>query len=1756
MSTIQAGQSDIILDADILLRGDYVRTDDDLRINTDNGTTLIQDYFTHTPALISPNGATITPKVASLLAINTNQGTLVAFEDPQAIGKLTIAEGSATIQRANQTVQVNDGDFIYLNDVIEATGGSVGINFKDQTTMSVDPGAKMVIDDFVYDPEDPSTGSMSANVITGNFSFVSGQIAKVGNDAMKVTTPVLTIGVRGTQVAGKANTEGEDNEIVLLPNSDGTVGQIMIANETGEVLLTKAYEATVIANAYTVPTVPVILAKDVVLKKFASTIATTKKAEKVAELERETEEAVKQKEEAEEEQEELEEEKEKLEEEAEELEEEKEELEEKVEELEEEKEEVAEEKEEIEEKLDEVFEEKEEIEEKKEEVVEEIEELEEKLEDANVQERQAIEQELEKLEEEFEEIEEEVQEIEKEIEVVVKEKVKVDKKVREIEKEFEQVQEDFVEIEQKVEIVEKEVLQVIEKEQIIEQEILLVEEKFDQIVQEFEVFQQEFVQEFEDFIPEEEIQQFMEEAPIELIEEFQENIIEKLEEEKINVQENENEVARDEDPFAEENVEKKLDELDEKQEELIEKADELMEKDMQLQEEAKQLEEEAKELEEEALQLEKEAEEAYRNNDQEAIEEIEQKFEELDEEFQQIDDGFQELDEQYEEINQDFEQLNEEFIAIDEEFQEVFPGENMVVRIPEDGPGYNEDNDMFIVPEDEQVEVNVEEFIQEEKQKVIENNQFAEEAEDFFQNEEIQEMDIDENVQDMFIINAGQIDQFIEGAGSGINNADDYHEQEDEMDDIFYVVDNNEELYNYALEADDWFDQFIADLAEDQNINVAPWLDMPNDTSVSENLSVGTTLGYVYGSDANGDQLTYSILSDESGKIAIDGSRLYLNSAFDNISSNTDYSVLLKVQDPYGASDVDEWVVTVTAVAGPSLSATSTVSMAENASDGATVADINHTGGDGTVTYSITAGNDEGKFSINSSTGVITYNTQAAVLTTETFESTSASATPTGWTGATVKSTTYYGKILGRFNGDSNTGQDVYKTFDFNSSHAGKRVAIDFNFWEFGTWDATNHGSLDQRFMVYVNDTLVVQDLRRYTGNNQQKYGETVGNLGTGWTPAPKESGMAQLNQYQEGELYRVYGTLDSNGDIKLGFGARLDESLSNESGAVDNIKISLTDLNYEDATSHTLTITATDASNQTDTVTQTINVTDVNEAPYFIDNVYAARSIDENGSSGTDVAKVHAEDLEGDSITYSITAGNTNSKFTIGSSTGLIETAGALDYETTSSYTLTITATDEHSATDTTTITVNVGDVSETTQYSQGISNTSIDAWGARYSHDMVLNNAWTDGKILVMHGDRSVSGTSQSGGILDSLDTNSKTYTMTYDTDSDGNFSTMTLAYVSQFEQIWDFNYNTRVNNNSSLTDLWGKYIMAGGSLVAITEHQHWDTTRNADIEGFINVIDTTSSTNGGLISGQGPTPQNLQAEYRAWSDTNSVLSAKPGSATSTYHKESMGRGDLVFQESGDSNDGAVAEWSRDDTEAVYTGAFLAWGDIDAHSNVGSYGNTNAVKEIGMWLAEQNEDAMTESDGAGIVVDSEYIPRVSVTGSPFNVNVNENFVTAVEAINIGNNVYIGGGMDHIDLVWDDSADAAYWAFNTDADDINNFSQADDHYGVIGYDRDGDGDLWETTDTFDLDKIKILDDSEDYLTQDSDASGNYYLSITPVTYNGSRFVIEFDNTVTVSNTTGYNAYLDLTSNSAFDDINYALIETESALISEVVVTA
>ena len=80
--------------------------------------------------------------------------------------------------------------------------------------------------------------------------------------------------------------------------------------------------------------------------------------------------------------------------------------------------------------------------------------------------------------------------------------------------------------------------------------------------------------------------------------------------------------------------------------------------------------------------------------------------------------------------------------------------------------------------------------------------------------------------------------------------------------------------------------------------------------------------------------------------------------------------------------------------------------------------------------------------------------------------------------------------------------------------------------------------------------------------------------------------------------------------------------------------------------------------------------------APIFDEESYGF-SIGEHAELAATVGTVSATDPQEDSITYSITAGNGEGKFAIGSVTGAIAVAAALDFETTGSYSLTVQASD-----------------------------------------------------------------------------------------------------------------------------------------------------------------------------------------------------------------------------------------------------------------------------------------------------------------------------------------------------------------------------------------------------------------------------------------------------------------------------------------------
>ena len=206
----------------------------------------------------------------------------------QSIGKITIADGVVVIQRDNQSIELQEGDSIYLNDIVEAKSGSVGLTFIDGTTFSIDAGSQAVVDEFVYDPG--NTGSMNISVLAGNFSYISGEISKMDGD-VAIVTPTATLTVQGTNVAGKVSLEGGGDQIVLLPNAEGTVGQVLITNQSGSILLTEAFQSTTIASACMPPTVPVIIPEEIVLKEIGTTINTIQKTKKLAKQQAEEEEA-------------------------------------------------------------------------------------------------------------------------------------------------------------------------------------------------------------------------------------------------------------------------------------------------------------------------------------------------------------------------------------------------------------------------------------------------------------------------------------------------------------------------------------------------------------------------------------------------------------------------------------------------------------------------------------------------------------------------------------------------------------------------------------------------------------------------------------------------------------------------------------------------------------------------------------------------------------------------------------------------------------------------------------------------------------------------------------------------------------------------------------------------------------------------------------------------------------------------------------------------------------------------------------------------------------------------------------------------------------------------------------------------------------------------------------------------------------------------------------------------------------------------
>ena len=135
--------------------------------------------------------------------------------------------------------------------------------------------------------------------------------------------------------------------------------------------------------------------------------------------------------------------------------------------------------------------------------------------------------------------------------------------------------------------------------------------------------------------------------------------------------------------------------------------------------------------------------------------------------------------------------------------------------------------------------------------------------------------------------------------------------------------------------------------------------------------------------------------------------------------------------------------------------------------------------------------------------------------------------------------------------------------------------------------------------------------------------------------------------------------------------------------------------LNYEDATSHNITVQASDG---TANSTQSFTIAVTNVAPTApADGNAAANAVNENAANGTLVGITAAStDVHGGTVTYSL-SDNAGGRFAIDASTGIVSVANGslIDFETATSHNITVQASDG-AATSSQSFTIAVNDVVE----------------------------------------------------------------------------------------------------------------------------------------------------------------------------------------------------------------------------------------------------------------------------------------------------------------------------------------------------------------------------------------------------------------------------------------------------------------------------
>ena len=495
--------------------------------------------------------------------------------------------------------------------------------------------------------------------------------------------------------------------------------------------------------------------------------------------------------------------------------------------------------------------------------------------------------------------------------------------------------------------------------------------------------------------------------------------------------------------------------------------------------------------------------------------------------------------------------------------------------------------------------------------------------------------------------------------------------------------------------------------------------------TIAENTASGTNIGTaIAATDADNDVLTYSLSGTDASafRIVSTSGQLQTNVALD-YETKSSYSVSVSVSDGNDGSDSIAVTINVTDVNEKPTFAPGgvTLTVAENAASGTNIGNpITATDPDSgdTLTYSLQRG-DAGSFSIDANTGQVRTKasldyemknaytdlavratdstgligaTRLRINVTKGVENNAPTFTEGGQARRSVAENTASGEAIGApFQA---TDPDDGDTVTY-SLHRGDAAAFRINA---STGQLQTHAALDFETKQVYND-LVIRATDSEGNYDAIFVTITVTNVNEvpSFTDGVSTTRSVAENTPSGTNIGSAIAATDADNDTltyTLGGTDASSFSIISTSGQLQTNAA----LDYETKTSYSVTVSVSDGNGGSDSITVTLNVTDVDEnrAPAFTDGTSTTRAIAENTASSVNIGSaVSATDADNDSLTYTL-GGTDASSFSIVSTSGQLQTNAALDYETKSSYSVTVSVSDGNGGSDSIDVTLNVTDVDE----------------------------------------------------------------------------------------------------------------------------------------------------------------------------------------------------------------------------------------------------------------------------------------------------------------------------------------------------------------------------------------------------------------------------------------------------------------------------